>query len=316
MTRRRTLDPDDARRLRAIMRPIIAARSAALWKAEPAARAFDDPEGVHDMRVASRRLRAALDASRDLYPAPWFARLRDTVKTLTRALGDVRDADVMLAVLGEKHASVPGVDRLMTRVTQDRDAARVRLLALLDELAGRGVREKALRRFGDETKLPQVRKRDARRLVATRATAFLALAGDLPAAGEAAALHDLRIAAKRLRYTLQMVDAAFGEPGKETLDRLTTLQDQLGEIHNLDVLLDLAGTGLHALTDEALASAAAGSPAPDAATAAGLMALVADASRERQQHYDAAAAAWATHHEHLNEDIRALAGIKKGHGHA
>ena len=131
----------------------IGERFETLWQTEPAARSGDDPEGVHQMRVASRRLRAALDVATDVYPKKWFVRLQKSVKQMTGVLGEVRDCDVQLEALRAQRESAPpreraGIDRLIEHRERDREAARERLLRFLDNLEARGIRELAARRFG------------------------------------------------------------------------------------------------------------------------------------------------------------------------
>src|ERR671910_2435 len=70
------------------------------------------------------------------------------------------------------------------------------------------------------------------------------------------ALHDLRIAAKRLRYTLELFDDLLGKRGKAQIKRLKAIQDELGELHNHDVQIALIEDELRALTAEEIAQAA------------------------------------------------------------
>jgi CHAD domain-containing protein len=72
-----------------------------MWSHQDAARAFNDPEGVHQMRVSSRKVRSALDATRDVLAGKRVRKVRKGARTLTRALGGVRDGDVLLAELEE-----------------------------------------------------------------------------------------------------------------------------------------------------------------------------------------------------------------------
>lgn len=135
------------------MRARIADRFDTLWQAEPAARAGETPEGVHQMRVASRRLRAAMDVAVDIYPKKWFTRLHKSVKQMTDALGEVRDCDVQLDALRAQRNDAPprerpGIDRLIEHREHDRDAARRRLTDFLDDLDARGITDLAARRFG------------------------------------------------------------------------------------------------------------------------------------------------------------------------
>ncbi|HEV2108841.1 MAG TPA: CHAD domain-containing protein [Thermomicrobiales bacterium] len=144
------LDPDQD--YRSAMQALIATRWAAVWEAVPVALAGEDPEGVHDVRVASRRVRAAMDVATDCFPKPWYRSLHRTAKEITRALGDVRDRDVLLEALAteRKRAKVaerPGIDELIARIERERDEARERMVAFLTDLDARGVREETLRRF-------------------------------------------------------------------------------------------------------------------------------------------------------------------------
>jgi CHAD domain-containing protein len=77
----------------------------------------------------------------------------------------------------------------------------------------------------------------ARRIVAVRTAELYAF---VPAALDElaiTAMHDMRIAAKRLRYLLELVGFCFGEVGGEAQRRARELQDVLGEIHDSDVML-------------------------------------------------------------------------------
>jgi len=135
------------------MRTRIADRFETLWQAEPAARAGETPEGVHQMRVASRRLRAAMDVAVDIYPKKWFTRLHKSVKQMTDVLGEVRDCDVQLEALHAQRESAPpreraGIDRLIEHRERDREAARGRLSHFLDDLDARGIPDLTARRFG------------------------------------------------------------------------------------------------------------------------------------------------------------------------
>ena len=139
-------------RYRAAMATLIADRWDVLWKAVPAAMAGDDIEGVHDVRVASRRLRAAMDVAVECFPASWYRPLHDTAKEITGALGEVRDRDVLLAFLEQDRAAAaaeegPGLDRLIDRVTAERDAARLEMERYFANLNNRGIAREAKRRF-------------------------------------------------------------------------------------------------------------------------------------------------------------------------
>src|SRR5262249_22968889 len=86
----------------------IAERWDALWQTLPRALDPKDAEGVHDLRVASRRLRAALTVGRACHHGKAYARRERIAKTITRALGAVRDGEVQRGLLRERQAATAG----------------------------------------------------------------------------------------------------------------------------------------------------------------------------------------------------------------
>jgi CHAD domain-containing protein len=78
----------------------------------------------------------------------------------------------------------------------------------------------------------------ARRIVAVRTAELYAFTPEALGEHAVSAMHDMRIAAKRLRYLLEMVGFCFGEVGAEAQQRARELQDVLGEVHDCDVMLE------------------------------------------------------------------------------
>jgi len=78
----------------------------------------------------------------------------------------------------------------------------------------------------------------ARRIVAVRTAELYAFVPEALGQNATSAMHDMRIAAKRLRYLLELVGFCFGEVGEEARARARELQDVLGEIHDCDVMLE------------------------------------------------------------------------------
>jgi hypothetical protein len=137
---------------REAMRALIQERWQEVWKAMPAAIEGADSEGVHDVRVASRRLRAAMDVAAPAFPKAWYKPLRQSAKEITSALGEVRDRDVILERLQEQRAAAPpvdwpGIDRLINRIDSERAVARDAMEAYLANLMHGSLREEVERRF-------------------------------------------------------------------------------------------------------------------------------------------------------------------------
>jgi CHAD domain-containing protein len=118
---------------------------------------------------------------------------------------------------------------------------------------------------------------NAERIVRVRLdelTSFMPKAAD---PGEVVALHDMRIAAKRLRYVLEVTGSGFGPYAANAVKQVKELQDLLGEIHDCDVQLPEVAAFLEELVEDDVAAAGA-SPrdlarTPNRRTYAGLVAL-------------------------------------------
>jgi hypothetical protein len=149
------------------MQALIAARWREVWDAIPAALDGSDIEGVHDVRVASRRLRAAMDVAAPLFSQRWFRPVHRAAKEITSNLGEVRDRDVLLEALRADRdraplAEHPGIDRLIDRVERERAGARQEMEAYLRGLLGGSLRNETDRRFGSPAASPHVRAGDGR----------------------------------------------------------------------------------------------------------------------------------------------------------
>jgi CHAD domain-containing protein len=121
-------------------RIIIAHRFAAMWVHREGTLAGDE-EALHDMRVGSRRLRAALDVFAATFHGGEFRRLHRLTARLTDELGGVRDHDVMLLSLQRYRKGVPrderaGIDDLMGPLAAERAVARRRLQRFFARLDG------------------------------------------------------------------------------------------------------------------------------------------------------------------------------------
>lgn len=228
---------------------------------EPVALTTDDPEGVHQMRVALRRLRAALRLFRPSLPEDQYGWVVEEAKWLTGELSAARSWDVLadefVAPLTGLFGEDQGFDALLAAVEQSRQESRqrardavgteryteflLRLGAWLSDQAWREqpVTERTTRLLdpiGDHcVKLLQKRDRDVRRR--GRDVAHLS----------ETALHELRLAVKRLRYAVDFFESLY--PGKQVKayrKRLARLQDGLGYLNDVaaaDTLLRGLGGG-------------------------------------------------------------------------
>jgi CHAD domain-containing protein len=219
---------------------LLARRTRALQRYLPAA-LRGDHHGVHQARVATRRLREAVPVLTTGLKGGKAAGARRKIRRLTRALGSVRELDVTMHILDElaRRPEVPrnALEDVRTHVVAERDARREVMLERLERVDS----DKLSRRLqAVATTLSRCdanawRVALASRLVkrAGRLTAAIREAGHIYAADR---LHQVRIAAKKLRYAMEL--AADGRvPGAGRLvAELKRAQDTLGRLHDLQVL--------------------------------------------------------------------------------
>lgn len=134
-------------------RAIIRNRFAAMWQHRDGTLAGDE-EALHDMRVGSRRLRAALDVFAAAFRGAEYRRLHRLTALLTDELGGVRDHDVMLLNLrryrkGVPAAERPGIDDLMAALAAEREVARRRLRRFFDDVEAKDYAGRMRHMFGE-----------------------------------------------------------------------------------------------------------------------------------------------------------------------
>ena len=231
---------------------VLLARFEELNGFREAALDWTDPEGVHSMRVASRRLRGAL---RDFMP---YLRKRplDSVlkqlKKLADALGDVRDQDVAIEALEAmvKHASSnlePALKQFIETKKEVRDRARNELQAKLNTSELSQLQQDFVARVSEATALPETSQpgdahisylRMSRLIILERLRELEKLSYGLLQPFEIETLHEMRIAAKRLRYAVELFQQCWGRSISTYAKRVARLQTALGEVHDCDVWIE------------------------------------------------------------------------------
>ncbi len=203
----------------------------------------DDAEVIHDLRVAARRLALALEVAE----VPSARRARRLVRKLGRRLGSLRDADVAIDTAVDLASRLePRVRARLAPFVAELVAARQaagrsarpalgRKLYRAVDAAVRQVRRELGRQVGDPPRTP---RREAWNEVA-RLLARFAAAVRNPALeqGDPRELHALRLAIKRLRYAVAIVEPLLGRPARRADRELGRLQTSLGHHHDLWNLL-------------------------------------------------------------------------------
>jgi CHAD domain-containing protein len=227
---------------RAALLVLLRQRLTTMLDAMPAAQT-GDTRSVHQARVATRRLREALPVLRATVNAEALIRVRRQVRNMTRALGPVRELDVSLAHLDElattNVVSPRALGRMRTALARERAARRRDMLATITP----GKLERLRQRLGQVSSGPQKPQsaatlEQARRQVVKRAgrlTAAIEHAGGLYLADR---LHAVRVAAKKLRYALEIERELRRSKATARVTQLKRLQDLLGRMHDFEVLID------------------------------------------------------------------------------
>ncbi|HLL75151.1 MAG TPA: CHAD domain-containing protein [Pyrinomonadaceae bacterium] len=281
--------------LRAKLERMCALRDAALD--------FSDIEGVHKMRVASRRLRSAL---RDFQPYLAEKVSSKRLKAVARALGAVRDEDVAIEMVEKLIAEADeeareGIARIAGGRRARREEARAALTAAVSDAALGELRETfnaQLDEAAAETAANGGRRRPG------RTTRFSHVGGDIVRARfeelresgrslyepfEVEPLHEMRIRAKRLRYAIELFTQCWGESVEPYASEIAKLQEHLGELHDCDVWA--ADLGARLAKGGGAKKARRRQTTADAERRAAVW-LMSHFARERAEHYGKALALW------------------------
>ncbi len=230
-------------------RKVIGFHFARMLQHEPGTRLGEDIEELHDMRVATRRMRAALRIFGESFSKKKSKPIRKGLKETGQALGAVRDLDVFMEKLAQHRQTLPeaekaGLDPLLTAWRGKRENSRQNMLAYLESKAYAKFKRKMLKFVKTEgmgaepipTGVPvafQLRH-IVPRLIYSRYEAVGAYEAVLESAS-IETLHSLRIAFKRFRYTLEYFQELLGPEVTTVIKELKVMQNHLGDLNDADV---------------------------------------------------------------------------------
>jgi CHAD domain-containing protein len=223
---------------------VLRRHCGAFLRHEPGTRVGDDPEHLHDMRVATRRMRAALRVFANALPPDDARLLREELRATADALGTVRDLDVQIEQMETWAASLITVPReaaqpLVDALRRRRGVARERLLEHLDSRRFRLLKALLVRRLrGGPARQPdrgsppsgasEPIRAMAPRLIRRARRKVVRAAGKIETSSPPAAYHALRIRGKRFRYALEFLEPLHGTPSRRLIEVLVQMQDVLG----------------------------------------------------------------------------------------
>lgn len=239
---------------------VLRAQLDAMCKLRDNALDWKDAEGVHDMRVLSRRLRSAVSDFK-----PYFRKtnlFRNELRAIADRLGDVRDEDVTLIALQKlkskaKGTSAEGIEMFAEEIRQRQKQARTALKQAIKKSAVNSFHNKFARELRELTiafpRKPRAEKSEASvwsfreigiQVIKARLKDFLAASAHLYAPFEIKDLHEMRILAKRLRYAVELFATCWGDELEPIAKEVALLQTSLGELHDCDVWIVSLGSRL------------------------------------------------------------------------
>ncbi len=270
-----------------------------------------DIEYIHRMRVASRRLRAALPLFRMCFPDKQYLNWMQEITKITRSLGDARDADVQIAFLrktlkkiqkdtvlqnegspADQPSMEPAIRFLLPALQKKRNVFQKRVLSAIYGLEKSQVTDEMHLVFTTlESELRATRKKPslygippvAVLRIGKRLSTLLSYEPWVFHPEAVAEHHATRIAAKKLRYTLEIYGSIYRNNLEKPLARVKKIQEILGDIHDCDVWIDQITTLL--LRERSLLRSGKGTKRPDTATLSSLKILLRDRETERKRRY-------------------------------
>ncbi len=230
-------------------RKVLLFHFAEMLNHEEGTRLGKDIEELHDMRVATRRMRAAFEIFGDAFDPKALKPHLKGLRATGRALGHVRDLDVFMEKAGHYLDTLPeeqrsGLDPLLDAWKAKRELSRNEMLAHLDSpqyqtfvqnfnlflhTPGAGIRPSV-----EDHPTPKLVREVAPVLIYTRLAAVRAYDAILKNA-PIEQLHALRIEFKKLRYAVEFFREVLGEESKAVITDLKQLQDHLGDLNDAEV---------------------------------------------------------------------------------
>lgn len=200
-----------------------------------------DVEFVHRSRVASRRVRAALDIFADCFPRKRHKAWTKGVKRITKAFGAARDLDVQIGFLAQymqDHPEATALQRLMTSLQESRVKAQPDIVQAVQRFKEDCILDDILKCLGASPLLPEEMREVRVAALAhamDRMEAMVALEIYVRVQDACLEHHQMRIAGKKLRYALEIFSPAFDDALRPNIKLMKEMQDVLGEMHDCDV---------------------------------------------------------------------------------
>jgi CHAD domain-containing protein len=220
-----------------VIKHVFAEAIASLLRHDPLVRTSGDPEGVHQARVATRKLRSHLRTFGPLLDPEWTEPLRSELGWLAMGLGAVRDREVLLERLHERAKTLPASDlrsagSLLHVLEQEIETLRTKLLAELGSVRYIDLLDRLVIAAHAPATLPEADEPASKVLPPLAAGPWRRLNSavkQLPETPADPELHRIRILAKRARYAAEAVVPVAGNAAEAFARAAAKLQTVLGE---------------------------------------------------------------------------------------
>jgi len=285
-----------------MVRLVLRTQLKAMCDLQEKALDWSDPEGVHDMRVLSRRLRSSMSDFRPYLRKGNPPRIK--LRAIAKHLGVVRDEDVALIALEElkakaKEHQAEGIEILMQERRDKCKEAREDLQKAIKRSVVDDFRKEFLSQlraievappkgshYRRATDQPLLFGQLGVGIIEERLKDLTAASRVIYSPFEIKAIHAVRILAKRLRYALELFATCWGDEMREIAKEISLLQTSLGEMHDCDMWIEELGRKLKQIArrnpnDEKVARLREGATW-----------LLRHSARERMEHYRDALARW------------------------
>jgi CHAD domain-containing protein len=206
-------------------------------------------EAIHKMRVTTRRLQASLELINFKEDKAGIGKVREQLRTLRQMVSEVRNYDVFLILLEQEAATHKAMQGPFESLIAELEKRREKKAKEMKRFLRKHSIKKIAAELGVKLQKPEkaslhhiasnekILKRTASRLE-KRLTEFQQLAAEINPTKHPEEIHQLRIAAKRLRYLLEIAaDMGYGQ-SLTALNWLRTLQDRIGDWHDLEAIED------------------------------------------------------------------------------
>lgn len=211
----------------------------------------EDIEFIHQLRVASRRLRNGLALFNSCLPKKKGKTWQDQIRKVTKSLGKARDLDIQIDLISQLNlmtmdeSFTPGYDRLLLRLSQQREKAQASVNKALEQLRQSQVLDKMADHLAELVSENKTIGRYAPALyqkaydaIHSRLADFLDFEQYIDDEENIEKLHAMRIAGKHLRYTLEIFAPIYDTNLLPHIRAMKEVQDLLGVLHDNDVWIE------------------------------------------------------------------------------